>query len=224
METTGLTKYCNDHISGLRGAPNTDDHSTYLAEVKKGSWSYPTKGNLSTVRQFIKELEGCPDTDKRCQADKTLWDTGMPGIPQENTPKGEKWELIKARYVMKVIRSMEGEIIDAKHPDYGWDQNIGLFNIVSLASMKKVERNGQMTVWGRSIKGSVDYRYCPLCPYASQNHRTLNNHVWLHFRMTMACRMPNCWYVTHSAESMWKHATSHGLHTAEPITVNPKKR
>ena len=49
METAGLTKYRNDHIPGLRGAPNTDDHSAYLSEVKKESWSYPAKGNLSTV-------------------------------------------------------------------------------------------------------------------------------------------------------------------------------
>ena len=102
METAGLTKYHNDHVPGLRGAPNTDDHSAYLSKVKK-SWSYPAKGNLSTVQQFIKELEGCPDAEKRHQADKTLWDKGMPGIPQDNTPKGEKWELIKARYVMKVL-------------------------------------------------------------------------------------------------------------------------
>ena len=191
METAGLTKYHNDHIPGLRGAPNTDDHSAYLSEVKKESWSYPAKGNLSTVRQFIKELEGCPDADKKRQADKTLWDKGMPRIPQEHIPKGGKWELIKARYVMKVLRSMEGEIIDAKHPNYGQDQNILLFDIVSPALMKKVEGSGQMTVRGRSIKGSMDYRYCPLCPYASQNHRTLNNHVQLHFHMTMACGMPN---------------------------------
>ena len=57
--------------------------------------------------------------EKRHQADKTLWDKGMPGIPQENTLKGEKRELIKAHYMMKVLQSIEGEIIDAKHPDYG---------------------------------------------------------------------------------------------------------
>ena len=56
--------------------------------------------------------------DKRCQADKTLRDKGMPGIPQENTPKGEKRELIKACYVIKLLQSVKGEIIDAKHPDY----------------------------------------------------------------------------------------------------------
>ena len=126
--------------------------------------------------------------------------------------------------MMKVLQSIEGETIDTKHPDYGRDQNIGLYDIVSLASMRKVERSGQITVRGKSIKGSVDYGYCPLCPYASQNHRTLNNHVRLHFHLSMACGMPNCWYVTHSADSMWKHAAKHGLHTAEPVAINPPKK
>ena len=58
LETNGLTKNQNSHMQGLWGAPNTDDHSAYLAEVKKEYWSYPTKGNLCTIRQFIKELEG----------------------------------------------------------------------------------------------------------------------------------------------------------------------
>ena len=181
METASLTKYCNDCVPSLRGAPNTDDHSTYLSKVKKESWSYPAKGNLITARQFIKELEGCRDTEKRRQADKTLREKGMLGIPLENTPKGGKWELIKARYMMKVLRSIEGEIIDAKHPEFGRHQNIGLYHIVSPASMKKVERSGQTTVQVKTISGRVDYGYYPLCPYASQNHRTLNNHVCLHF-------------------------------------------
>ena len=224
METAGLTKYRNNHVLGLRGAPNTDDHSTYLSKVKKESWSYPAKGNLSTVRQFIEELEGCLDAEKRLLADKTLRDKGMPGIPQESIPKGGKWELIKACYVMKVLRSIKGETIDTKHPDYSQDQNIGLYDIVSPASMRKVERSGQITVRGKSIKGSVDYGYCPLCQYASQNHRTLNNHVRMHFCLSMACGMPDCWYVTHSADSMWKHAAKHGLHTAEPIAINPPKK
>ena len=173
METAGLTKYQNSHVPGLRGAPNMDDHSAYLAEVKKESWSYPTKGNLHTVCQFITELHDCPDAEKRKLADKTLQEKGMLGIPQENTLEAGKRELIKARYIITVLRSVEGETIDSKHPNYGWDQNIGLHDIVSLASMKKVERSSQMTVQGKAIKGNMDYGYCPLCPYASQNHHTL---------------------------------------------------
>ena len=70
----------------------------------------------------------------------------MPGIPQENASKGGKRELIKARFMMKVLWSVKGETIDTNHPDYGRDQNIGLYDIVSPASMRKVERSGQITV------------------------------------------------------------------------------
>ena len=223
METAGLTKYHNDHVPGLKSAPNTDDHSAYLAKVKRESWSYPAKGNLCTVRQFIEELSGCQDPEKRLQADKVLRDRGMPRVPQENI-KGGKQEMIKACYIIYMLLSVEREMIDCKHPDYGRDQNIGLYDIVSLASMRKVERSGQTTVRGKSIKGSIDYGYCPLCPYASQNHWTLNNHAWLHCRLSMACGMLDCWYVTHSVESMWKHAAKHGLHTAEPVAINPPKK
>ena len=73
---------------------------------------------------------------------------------------------------MKVLRRIKGKIIDAKHPDYGRDQNIGLYDIVSPASMKQIEKNSQITVWGKTISGRVDYGYCQLCPYASQNHHT----------------------------------------------------
>ena len=166
----------------------------------------------------------CLDLEKRKVADNTLRNKGMPVIPQESTLEAGKWELIKAHYVIKVLRSMEGETIDAKHPDYGQDQNIGLYDIVSPASMRKVERSGQMTVWGKVVKGNVDYGYCPLCLYASQNHWTLNNHVWMHFCISIGCGMSDCWYVTHSAENMWKHATKHGLHIAEPTAVNPPKK
>ena len=185
LETNQLTKYRNSHVAGLHGALNTDDHSTYLAEVKKKSWSYPAKGNLCTICQVVKVLEGCPDLEKRKITDNTLQNKGMPRIPQENIIEAGKQELIKARYVMKVLQSVEGETIDAKHPDYGRDQNIGLYDIMSPASMRKVERSGQMTVRGKEVKGNVDYGYCPLCPYASQNHWTLNNHVRMHFHVTM---------------------------------------
>ena len=148
----------------------------------------------------------------------------MPGIPQENTIEAGKREMIKARYVMKVLWSVEGETIDAKHPDYGQDQNIGLYDIVSPASMRKVEQSGQTTVRGKNIRGNMDYGYCPLCPYASQNHRTLNNHVQMHFCVTMACGMPDCWYVSHNADSMWKHATQHGLQIAKPAAPPFGKR
>ena len=80
----------------------------------------------------------------------------MPRIPKENTSKGGKQELIKTRYVMKVLQSVERETIDTKHPDYGRDQKIGLYDIVSPASMRKVEE------WSNHSPGKVHQRECRL--------------------------------------------------------------
>ena len=155
-----------------------------------------------------------------------LWDHGLPGIPQDNAPTGTKWEHIKAHYVMHILRSIEGEVIDTRHPDFSRVQNIGLHDIVSPESMNRVEKNRQVIYGGQVFQKKVDARYCPLCMYSSQNHQMLNNHVWLHFRMMMFCRMPDCWYVSHSAEDMWKHAAGHSLATAKPIaqTKRGKKK
>ena len=48
----------------------------------------------------------------------------------------------------------------------------GLYDIVSTASTKKVEKHGQMLWKGHSVSGKVSYGYCPFCSYTSTNHRT----------------------------------------------------
>ena len=154
------------------------------------------------------------------QGEAVLWDKGMLGIPQESGKSGP----IKARYVIRILRSAEGQIIDARDSDYGRDWNIGLYDIVSAASTKKVEKNGQMLWKGLSVSGKVSYGYCPFCSYASTNHRTLNNHIQMHLRLFLACRMPDCWFITHSTESMWKHAATHKLQTSEPIVCTRRNR
>ena len=219
LELSVLVDYQNKFIPNLRGPPNTDDHSKYLSQVRDISWSYPAKGNLWTARQYFQELQTCKDREMVEQGETVLLDRGMLGIPQESGKSGP----IKARYVIRVLRSAEGVIIDACDSDYGRDWNIGLYDIVSAASTKKVERHGQIVWKGRSVSGKVSYGYCPFCSYASTNHRTLNNHIRMHLCLSLACGMPDCWFITHSTESMWKHAATHQLQTSEPIAVYKKK-
>ena len=212
LELSVLVDYRNKFIPNLRGPPNTDDHSKYLSQVRDISWSYPAKGNLWTARQYFQELQTCKDRETVEQGESVLRDRGMLGIPQESGKSGP----IKAQYVIRILWSAEGVIIDARDSDYGRDWNIGLYDIVSAASTKKIERHGQIVWKGRSVSGKVSYGYCPFCSYASTNHRTLNNHIWMHLRLSLACGMLDCWFITHSAESMWKHAATHQLQTSEP--------
>ena len=184
------------------------------------SWSYPAKGNLITAHQFFKDLKASKDQEAIEAGDNVLREKGMMGIPQESVKAGP----IKCRYVIFILHSVKGQIIDALDSDYGRDWNIRLYNIISLASTRKVEKNGSLVYKGRVVQGKVTYGYCPFCSYASTNHRTLNNHIRMHLHLTLACGMKDCWFVTHSSDLMWKHAASHRLTISEPITVNTKKK
>ena len=145
LELSVLVDYRNKFILNLRGPPNTDDHSKYLSQVRDISWSYPAKGNLWTARQYFQELQSCKDREMVEQGEAVLWDRGMLGFPQESGKSGP----IKARYMIRVLRSAKGVIIDACDSDYGRDWNIGLYDIVNATSTKKVERHGQIVWKGR---------------------------------------------------------------------------
>ena len=220
LELASLTEYRNLHIPNLKGPPNTDDHLVYLRSVRDVSWSYPAKGNLITARQYYQDLKASKDWEVIMAGDNVLWEKGMMEIPQESA----KARPIRCWYVIYVLRSVEGLIIDARDSDYGRDWNIGLYDIVSSASTRKVEKSGSLIHRGKVIHGKVMYGYCPFCSYASTNHRTLNNHIQMYLHLTLACGMPDCWFVTHSSNHMWKHAASHGLNISEPIATSSKKR
>ena len=224
-EMADLVQYRNENIPNLCSRnPNTDDHSTHLATIKKRAWSYAAQGNLQMVKQFLKDLQGCGEPKKIRLGEHMLQARGLPRIPQDNTPPGAKQERIKAHYVMKVLRSVEGEIIDSTHPDFSQDQNIELHDIVSQESMNHIEKNGHIMYGGKVMQGKLDRGYCPLCPYNSQSHQMLNNHVRLHFCLTMVCGMPDCWQVAHNADDMWKHTVEHNLVTAEPIAQTKRSK
>ena len=219
LELATLTEYRNLHIPNLKGPPNTDDHSAYLSSVRDVSWSYPAKGNLITIRQFYQDLKASRDQEVIEAGENILREKGMMGIPQESAKAGP----IKCRYVIYVLCSVEGQIIDALDSDYRRDWNIGLYDIISPASTKKVEKSSSLIYKGRVFQGKVTHRYCLFCSYASTNHCTLNNHIRMHLRLTLACGMKDCWFMTHNSKQMWKHTTHHGLNTSEPIAVTKRK-
>ena len=205
-------------IPNLRTSVNTDDHTEYLREyvLKDQPQSYSCVGNLLTVKAFQKRLRAeCKDPAKVEKAEKALWDKALPGVPDESK-EDSQWERLTARYVMQVLQNRKGTIIDSHHADWGRDNNIRLYDINSPLSMAKVEKSGTTRFQGQSLPAKVAHGYCPMCLYASENHRTLNNHVRLHYRMTMVCGYPGCWEVLHNASTMWAHAHTHGFSVAEP--------
>ena len=216
-------------ITNLREAPNTDDHTEYLREkvLKDQPNSYSCAGNLLPVKAFQKRLHReCKDDEKLAKADNMLQRRVLPGVPDGHVGEdGQKVRLLP-RYVMQVLQNRNGVVVDSRHADWGRDNNIGLYDIHSPLAMAKKEKSGTTRFEGKTLTGKVSHGYCPMCPYASECSRTLNNHVRLHYRMTMVCGYPDCWEVIHNASSMWAHARTHGFSVAEPCaprTASKKK-
>ena len=211
-------------ITNLRGSPNTDDHTAYLRNhvLQHQPNSYACAGNLLTVKAFYKRLhQECQDQEKLNKADHKLHHRVLPGVPDGLVEEdGQKVRLLP-RYVMQVLQNRAGVVVDKNHPDWGRDNNIGLYDIHSPLAMVKKEKSGTTWFEGKPLPGKVSHTYCPMCPYASKCSRTLNNHVRLHYRMTMVCGYPGCWEVIHNANAMWAHARTHGFAVAEPCAMRP---
>ena len=207
------------NITNLREGPNTDDHTAYLRDsvLKNQPNSYACAGNLQTVKAFHKRLHSeCKDPEKLEKADNMLHHRVLPGVPDGLVGEdGQKVRLLP-RYVMQVLQNCNGVVVDSHHADWGRDHNIGLYDIHSPLAMAKKEKSGTTRFEGKSLPGKVSHGYCPMCPYTSECSRTLNNHVRLHYRMTMVCGYPGCWEVIHNASLMWAHARTHGFSVAEP--------
>ena len=217
------------NITNLREGPNTDDHTAYLRDsvLKNQPNSYACAGNLQTIKAFYKRLHReCQDPEKLEKADNMLHHRVLRGVPDGLVQEdGQKVRLL-ARYVMQVLQNRNGVVVDSHHADWGRDHNIGLYDIHSPLAMVKKEKSGTTRFEGKSLPGKVAHGYCPMCPYASECSRTLNNHVRLHYRMTMVCGYLDCWEVIHNASSMWAHARTHGFTVAEPCaprTASKKK-
>ena len=213
-------------IKRLREAPNTNDHTAYIRDyvLKEQAQSYSCAGNLMMAWAFLKKMRTqCTDAEKIKRADKLLWEKSMPGVPDESMVDGKR-EKCLAHYVMQVLQNRAGVIVDSHHADWERDQNIGLHDLISPISMTKIERSGTTRFQGKTLPAKVGHGYCPMCPYASSNHRTLNNHVRLHFCMSMVCRYPDCWEVLHNADLMWRHAHTHGFSVAELCAPPAKKK
>ena len=207
------------NIPNLRESANTDDHTAYLRDhvLKEQPNTYACAGNLLTAKAFHKRLhQECQDPAKVEKADKMLHDKALPRVPDDLPKEDGQQVRLTARYVMQVLQNRNGVIVDSHHADWGRDHNIGLYDINSLLAMAKKEKSSTTRFEGKSLQGKVAHGYCPMCPYASECSRTLNNHVRLHYRMTMVCGYPGCWEVLHNASAMWAHARMHGFSVAEP--------
>ena len=205
---------------------NTDDHSAYIDYVlKNNKQSYICQSfHLFSVDAYFRlvkykigqatgrEKNRLQEVYNSAQTTLSKKLAGIKGRTSDNT---------LARYVIRVLKSSDGEILDASHLQYGAEQNLGLHGLVSAVataracrSKKKIFHDG----WG---DGHIEHGFCPLCSYSSGGHRALSNHIRMHFRLAMYCGW--CYYASVSTEDMFKYGKEHEIIRARALQPEKQK-
>ena len=134
---------------------------------------YPNR-NVILVTRWIERLK---NKKRMALADhfQAVVDKGFSShSPQGSFPQPED-PVMKPLYFVCCLQRSDGTIIDARDKNYGDDQNIGLHDLISQPSMRRLCTSRKITVNNRRLQTPIDARFCPFCDYHSSCHKTLNN-------------------------------------------------
>ena len=183
---------------------------------------------------FTKELVGGPNNTRHVNLLTQLLDEGQLGLNiihiddgvDEVTEDSSK----QARKLLKVLKEVRGETMGRSgiYPEYvvkaflapqsqcviqkgdnnHWDTSvmIGLYNLHKYEAIGKGNKKVDDKV--------VTKGYCPFCMYSAGNNGSINNHIWVHYRLVLECGFANCSVIMYDAERMVNHAKDkHKLET-----------
>ena len=204
LECPELVQYRKKYISKRQqGSINLDDHTAYLQEARKDKSLYP-HNNVMSGEKLIALLEKYGLKEKADKVRAVIKKGLNSYAPLGKLATGAP--VIEPKYFIRVIQKSNGEVMDRRDEEFGNDQNIGLHDLVSQMSMRRVTTTENITVNGRTYMTQIDCGFCPFCQYHVECHKTLNNHVRLHLWMPMFCGVLGCFYTTFNCKSMIPHA------------------
>ena len=227
LEAETMKNYRSQHVTPRQAAcENTDDHSAYIGYVlHNNKQSYICQSfHLFTVDAYfwrVKHKMGQATGQEKNRLQE-VYDSAQTTLAKKLAGiKGRTSDNSLARYLIQVLKSSDGEILDASHLAYGAEQNLGLHGLVSAIATTCVTRNKKKIFhdgWG---DGHIEHGFCPLCSYSSGGHQALSNHIQTQFRLAMFCGW--CYYASVSTEDMFKHGKEHEIIRARPLQPEKKK-
>ena len=230
LEEETMKNYRSQHIApGRAKCENTDDHSGYITFVlHHNKQSYVCQSfHLFTVEAYFRRLtykaeqaERQGDTKEQAhyievyRTSETTLSKKLTGV------KGKKSDDSLPKYMIRVLWSSSGEVLDTSHLEYGTEQNLGLHGLVNSAATARITRKEMVHLVDRWGECYIDHGFCPLCSYSSGGHRALSNHIRAHLRLAMFCGW--CYYASTSTDDMLRHGKAHEIKRRPPL--QPEKK
>ena len=137
---------------------------------------------------------------------------------------------VQAKYLVEVFKyPRTRDQIPSDAPDgYGSMLMIGLYGLVDPYSITQITTTQSGLTMEDGEKKSTSKCYCSLCDYVVQNHPSVNNHFWMHLRLSLLCTINGCFHIEHRCNNMWAHVTKeHSIpsaHAAVLLSRRSKKK
>ena len=182
------TYRCNKIMPADLSTINTKDHSAYIniAKVHPSTVIKKSVFSVAAYRQVL-QLKG---------GDTSKFDREM-GAAFKKSAKGSRapdTEKVAIDQIMLVCQCENG--INMAYGDldgFGRPGTMGLWDLHSSDALSQVKM--------QLASGRVDTNFCPMCLFWSTNNKTLNNHVYKHYKMGLTC---------HSYGKPGHHESPHG--------------
>ena len=215
LEAETMKNYRSQHVtSGRAGCENTDDHSGYIPFViHNNKQSYICQSfHLLMVDAYFRRLKH--KMEQTTNEDRThlteVYNESQRTLSKKLTGvKGKTSDSSLAKYLIRVLRSSSGDILDASHLEFGMEQNLGLHGLVNAIATTCITQKEKLLLHNGWGEGYIEHGFCPLCSYASGGHRALSNHIRAHLRLAMFCGW--CYYVSVSTDDMLRHGKAHEI-------------
>ena len=124
----------------------------------------------------------------------------------------------KVLYVVEcfVHLKTKQQIVKGDEDGYNSQAMLGLYGLHHHKAISKVTTSD--TGLPKGVKPyQIMEGYCSYCAYTSENHLSLNNHIWMHECLSLLCQLGKCIYIEWQAEKMCKHgAEVHKIAWADP--------
>ena len=83
---------------------------------------------------------------------------------------------------------------------------LGLYYLFPHAAVSRYSVT--ISVQGAEKKKTFSDAFCPFCDFKISKHDQLNDHIRMHLRMFLICRVDGCFHIEQECAAMWNHGTT----------------
>ena len=200
---------------------NTQHATVNLELIRQNKSLYPNRNVIFGTR-LIEQLRKNGQNTEAVNLQAVI-DKGMNCHAPQDFPNLDSLLVIHPLYFIRCLQRSSGAMLDSTDDNYRDDQNIGLHDLVSQLSMRRLCTSQKVTVNNRRLMTPIDAGFCPFCEYHSGCHKTLNNHVQIHLGLSLFCGIGGCFFATSCCKALIQHAVMEHPCYTKSKELNSKK-